>query len=580
MRTITAPALAFIAVATHSLSDAWALDRPVDQVLIETQFVVVDQRFVQDLGIDWNIGAADPGSGFTIGTVGGGRSPASEGAAPSGQPGTAAGSLENLGPILRALENADRAKVIAAPKVLTTDNEPASIFIGGDLPIRVPDQSTAVEFKNFGVTLQVRPRIQDSGAVRLDIVPEVSGLDTSVVPPRREIRRGQTSVLIDQGQTTVIGGLIDRHLMEQLSKVPALGDLPFLGSLFRSARAGGQRRELLILIGPPRAGAPTQVSASQPAGAPTGPDHGLYSTASGAVVSFFAGYDDQGHKDFQALRFEQNQQIIEIPVVSFDTTTDATELGIDLGYFLEQPLFGDKSWIKVSGTYQSAETDGHKDFINSNNSTLGVADPFGGGVSFAPPNGDINDLDFDFDYEKVHVSIAGYESIGFEEFALTVSGGLVVDRTYSNSTLTFQTNGNPGIGFFTDIERRDELTAWSVGPEVGALVSREVFDHAKLYGGGHVMAGIATVDGWTGLMLEGLGAQMSKLDVSRDLFVYEAGADVGLQLDFNPVFVDIKASLGVGNGSFYVNYEDNEDSRIEQSTELEQKIGVTLSYTF
>jgi hypothetical protein len=580
MRTIAAPALAFIAVAAHSLGDAWALDRPADQVLIETRFVEIDQRFVQDLGIDWNTGAVDPGSGITIGTVGGGRLPTSAGAPPAGQPGAGTGSLENLGSILRALENADRAKVIAAPKVLTADNQQASIFVGGDLPIRVPDQGTTVEYKNFGITLQVRPRIQDSGAVRLEIVPEVSGLDTTVVPPQLQIRRARTSVLIDQGQTTVIGGLIDRNLIEESSKVPGLDNIPYLRWLFRSGQTTTQQRELLIFIGPPRAGAPAQVSAVPPAGRPSGPDHGLYSTASGAVVSFFAGYDGQDHRDFEALRFEENQQIIEIPVVSFDTTTDATELGIDLGYFFDQPLFGDKTWIKVSGTYQSAETDGHKDFIDSNDTTLGVADPFGGGVSFAPPNGDINDLDFDFDFEKVHISIAGYESIGFEELALTLSGGLVVDRTYSDSTLTFQTNGNPGNGFFTDIERRDELTAWSVGPQVGALVSREVFDHAKLYAGGHVMAGMATVDGWTGLMLEGLGAQMRKLDVSRDLFVYEAGADVGLQLDFDPIFVDIKGSLGVGNGSFYVDYQDNEDSEIEQSTELEQTIGVTFSYTF
>jgi len=173
------------------------------------------------------------------------------------------GTIANLGVLARALETDADANILSTPTLLTLDNEEAKIIIGQNVPFvtgsyavsgaaTTPTPFTTVERHDVGLTLQIKPQISEGGTVRLQIYQEVSTIDdktnlTGIIINKRAV---QSTILVDDKQIVVIGGLIDNRVTEGVQKVPLLGDIPVLGALFRYKTRSYTKTNLMIFLRP------------------------------------------------------------------------------------------------------------------------------------------------------------------------------------------------------------------------------------------------------------------------------------------------------------------------------------------
>jgi general secretion pathway protein D len=163
------------------------------------------------------------------------------------------------GAVLQAVSTDTNSNILATPHLTTMDNEEAFFIVGQEVPIITgsttgsansnPFQS--VDRKEVGIKLKVTPQINEGDAVQLLIEQEVSSISgatsVDVIINKREIK---TSVIVDDGGTIVLGGLIDEDVQESVSKVPLLGDIPILGHLFKSTSTTVRKRNLMVFIRP------------------------------------------------------------------------------------------------------------------------------------------------------------------------------------------------------------------------------------------------------------------------------------------------------------------------------------------
>jgi pilus assembly protein CpaC len=161
--------------------------------------------------------------------------------------------------ILEALRQEDLLKILAEPNMVAVSGRPASFLAGGEFPIVVPQSlgTTSIEFKEFGVRLDFVPIVMGTGRIHLEVRPEVSERDfTSGITvgetfvPGLTTRRVDTAVELNAGQTLAIAGLINNRVEARTSKVPLLGELPWVGAAFRRVRHEESEVELLILVTP------------------------------------------------------------------------------------------------------------------------------------------------------------------------------------------------------------------------------------------------------------------------------------------------------------------------------------------
>ena len=239
------------------------LDRPVDQVLIEARIVVASESFARDLGAEFGVSNTDTSpSGDTVHTGGFDVNfPVSD---------IAAGALNlsilrpssNLDLRLTALESEGRGEVISNPRVITSNQREAIIRQGDEIGyITVqPAQAGAipqatVQFKEVLLELKVTPTITQDGRVYLtlgvkkDEVKEFVSTPSGDVPQIQK-REVSTAVLVDNGQTVVIGGVYEFKNRSDISKIPFLGDVPVLGGLFKKKGKSIEKAELLIFVTP------------------------------------------------------------------------------------------------------------------------------------------------------------------------------------------------------------------------------------------------------------------------------------------------------------------------------------------
>jgi general secretion pathway protein D len=187
------------------------------------------------------------------------------------------GTIVNLGVLARALETDANANILSTPTLLTLDNEEAKIIIGQNVPFitgsyavsgsaTTPTPFQTVERQDVGLTLQIKPQISEGGTVRLQIYQEVSSIDDKVNPAGviTNKRAVESTVLVDDGQIVVIGGLIQDTVNDGVQKVPVLGDIPLLGGLFRYKTRSRIKTNLMIFL------KPTLVRNSEDAGSYSG----------------------------------------------------------------------------------------------------------------------------------------------------------------------------------------------------------------------------------------------------------------------------------------------------------------------
>jgi pilus assembly protein CpaC len=237
------------------------------QILLKVKFASVDRTRERQLGINiFSTGAAN-----TIGTISTNQFPA---------PGVSIGGtaavtnpLEifayypgiNLGVTIQALEQKGLAEVLAEPNVLAKNGHQASFLAGGEYPYPVAQTGASaggsapitIEYKQYGVLLAFLPTITNRGTIRLQVAPEVSALDYGnavniggATVPALTIRRVKTEVELADGQSFIIGGLLDNRETENFQKIPFLGDIPILGKFFQSMQRTRNNTELIVIVTP------------------------------------------------------------------------------------------------------------------------------------------------------------------------------------------------------------------------------------------------------------------------------------------------------------------------------------------
>nr|WP_256930796.1 type II and III secretion system protein family protein [Pseudomonas sp. ABC1] len=161
---------------------------------------------------------------------------------------------------LNALEGSGFAYTLARPSLVALSGQTASFLAGGEVPIPVPSTGSdtiSIEYKEFGVRLSLTPTVIDRGRITLKVAPEVSELDYTngvviqgITVPALLVRRTDTTVSLADGESFVIGGLINTRNQSVVEKLPGLGSVPVLGALFRSSSIQREDKELLMIVTP------------------------------------------------------------------------------------------------------------------------------------------------------------------------------------------------------------------------------------------------------------------------------------------------------------------------------------------
>ena len=257
------------------------LDKPIAQVMIEAKIVEATTNFTRDIGVQWGgtsfhdaahgnpTGFSFPNSitvtgGPTMGTTPSGSGnffvnlPAAVGSGSGGAVGFTFGSLNkalNLDLVLSAMESTGEGKVISSPRVSALDNKEAKIEQGQSIPYQTTSATgTQVQFIDALLRLTVTPHVTPDNKIFMKIVATKNAPDTSLLgaggQPSIDKNEATTEILLSDGETAVIGGILVIDRGYTIQKVPFFGDLPLIGWLFREKSSRDNKTELLIFITP------------------------------------------------------------------------------------------------------------------------------------------------------------------------------------------------------------------------------------------------------------------------------------------------------------------------------------------
>lgn len=253
------------------------------QVYVEALIVEMSTDAANELGVQW-AGGKTQGSGSAVGIQNfGAANPSLATAAVGGTTAFAASSglmlgylgksitladgtvINSIGALARALEQRNLANVLSTPNLVTLDNAEAKIMVGQNVPFVTGSyaQSTTgttvnpfqtIERKDVGLTLKIKPQVSEGGLIKLDISQEVSSVATTSVSGASDLvtnkRTIETRVVVDDGQTLALGGLIEDNSNESEQAVPILGSIPVLGALFRYRKTTNTKTNLMVFLRP------------------------------------------------------------------------------------------------------------------------------------------------------------------------------------------------------------------------------------------------------------------------------------------------------------------------------------------
>ncbi len=229
------------------------LDTRTPQVEIVARLVDVDVSATRALGIDWSVHNLDL---FDAGITEHIDIKAADVGNPAGQ--VKLGTIKQFGSIeatLQALETQNKANIISNPRITTVNNREASVVVGQQIPLIVQDfaGNAVTQLTTIGIKLSVTPHINTGNRITMDVHPEVSDLASQATVQGGIIintTMADTRVMVNDGETAVIGGLIRSNESTTKRGIPVLMDIPLLGNLFRSNSTTKQKRELLIFVTP------------------------------------------------------------------------------------------------------------------------------------------------------------------------------------------------------------------------------------------------------------------------------------------------------------------------------------------
>lgn len=251
------------------------LDVPRAQVMVEAAIVEVSGDITDALGVQWAVdarggtggagGVSFGNTGISVGSV---LNAIRDDKIPNELPdGAIIGvGTRSFGALITALSANSKSNLLSTPSLLTLDNQEAEILVGQNVPFQTGSYTTdssgannpftTIERQDIGVTLKVVPHINDGATLRLEIEQEISSIAPSaslsaqavdLVTNKRSIK---STILAEDGQVIVLGGLIQDDVTQTNSKVPLLGDIPLLGALFRSTQESHVKRNLMVFLRP------------------------------------------------------------------------------------------------------------------------------------------------------------------------------------------------------------------------------------------------------------------------------------------------------------------------------------------
>ncbi|MGR5299058.1 type II and III secretion system protein family protein [Vibrio mediterranei] len=199
------------------------------QVNVRTTIAAVGSDFKETVGVDWNAGGS-PGI-FTFPQL----------------------TASKLSATITALNNHDLGEVLAEPNLTVLSGQEASFLVGGEIPMITSDSNgTTISFKEYGIKLDIAAKVRNKKEIRLRVQPSVSVVEKihktpTVEVPQLSSRKANTTIEVADGQTFMIGGLMNSEDIESLQKVPLLGDIPFFGALFSKSMTKRKTTEVVII---------------------------------------------------------------------------------------------------------------------------------------------------------------------------------------------------------------------------------------------------------------------------------------------------------------------------------------------
>ena len=254
------------AAAAASVANGKVLDTATvhtgGMVQIDVKIVEFSKNTLKEAGFDFLI---NKGHGaFSFGLLDGNNQLSQSGAGRYNfnSPASRAFNLLNRGAIntrVRLLETNGLARVLAQPSLIALSGHTASFLAGGELPIPQAGGlgTTTVTYKPFGIGMTVTPTVLSANRIVLKVAPEASDINTQdsmeingTIIPAISTRRAETTMELGDGESFIIGGLVSRETSSNVSKVPLLGDLPIIGTFFRSMQYSQDEKELTIIVTP------------------------------------------------------------------------------------------------------------------------------------------------------------------------------------------------------------------------------------------------------------------------------------------------------------------------------------------
>ena len=233
------------------------------QILVKVRVVEMDKRALEERMSQFSAAGRTDNDDFTFGILTNLLDPENPGGGlidTRTRPGIINGDAEDMiyDPVdimLNDLESNRDGRVLSEPNVVAMSGHKAHFRVGGEVPYTYQNSNgvNVVEFREFGITLDMTPYADSQGNIRLDVKPIVKSVDTALAVagiPGFKTREMETSVQLKTGESLVIGGLIEREMSEVVAKVPLLGDIPILGELFKSRKFNEDKTELVIFLTP------------------------------------------------------------------------------------------------------------------------------------------------------------------------------------------------------------------------------------------------------------------------------------------------------------------------------------------
>ncbi len=245
------------------------------QILLRVKFAELDRTASTQFGVN----LVSTGATNTVGGISTGQFPAPSLSAITGQAGSSSPQTNsftisqalnifafrndlNLGAFIKALQSHNLLQILAEPNLVTTNGKEATFLVGGEFPIPVlqggsNSGAVTIQFREFGVRLSFNPTITANNTISMHVKPEVSSLDfanalsfNGFTIPALSSRKMETNIELGEGQSFVIGGLIDQRVTETVSRIPGLSSIPILGNLFKTKETDRNNTELIVLVTP------------------------------------------------------------------------------------------------------------------------------------------------------------------------------------------------------------------------------------------------------------------------------------------------------------------------------------------